>query len=211
MDIEFDFPTAGLGALPVPQAARLKSGLREVTDAWDTVLTLDILIFRYAHLLDRLQPSAPGKIAVRFHRSASPSTEGRLPVWVQWWKTPHGALRKWRYVKLEQKSVLRVRRRYGPFLHTEKRCAEVIREISYLLERRAALVRALNAAGLLIRRLTTVNRRVADAKHYQFKRWKPHIERDRKVAIQVWDERYHGVIENGAKAPEPVDGEEAEG
>lgn len=208
MDLEFDFPIAGLGPLPCLQSGRLQKGLRDLTAAWDAVLTLDILIFKYAHLLDRIQPSAQGKLGVRFERSAVPATDGRKPIWVQWHRTSARAGRTWDYKKLEQKAVLRARRRYGPFRATEARVVEVVRELSYLMDRRAALVKVLTSAFVPVRYLLGVNARVAAAKGYQFQRWKPKIESTRRTAIERWDQRYQGVVDRGQPAPEPPDEEE---
>lgn len=193
MDLEFDFPTAGLGPLPCLQSSRLRKGVSDLTAAWDAVLTLDILIFKYAHLLDRIQPSAQGKLGIRFERSAVPASDGRKPIWVQWHRSATRPGRSWDYKKLDQKSVLRARRRYGPFLATEGRVVEVVRELSYLMDRRAALVKVLTAAFVPVRYLLGVNARVATAKAYQFDRWKPKIERDRRLAIDLWEQRHPGV------------------
>lgn len=208
MDVQFDFPTAGLGPLPVLQSSRLRKGLSDLTAAWDAVLTLDLLIFKYAHLLDRVQPSAPGKLGVRFERSAIPATDGRKPIWVQWFRTTSRRGRNWDYKRLDQKSVLRSRKRYGPFASTEAMVAEVVRELSYLMDRRAAMVKVLTSAFVPVRYLLGVNARVGQAKQYQFDRWKPRVERERRAAIALWDRQYHGVVEQGAPAPDPDQGEQ---
>jgi len=84
----FGFPTSGLGPEPLPPATWYNQSNQVLSSLFQAVFEIDTELFHIAHLLDRAQPSADGKVSIRFRRARQRTADGQIPVFVRWRRSP---------------------------------------------------------------------------------------------------------------------------
>ena len=180
---QYPFKTAGMGPLPEILLRPASVGCAALQAAFDSVYSLDRLLVHYGHLLDLLQPSAPGKLAIRFPRTATRRDDERAPVLGAW----HRVGDRWRFRPLPDYSkALRARKRYGPFRATFTEVGEVLQHVRELLRRRDALAGICRAAQRGLQLNAAQARSYAMQAEKQWSEMLPVVLNRRDEAIVAW-------------------------
>lgn len=140
----FPFPVAGLGPLPLPPEVRFNQVVSAVAGLFETIASIDDRLFHIAHLLDRSQPSAGGKLSVRFRRARSKTADGQVPVFVRWSRPPES--RAWHATVLPATGILRKATIDRLFRPTHRYVPPLLREARSLMARRASLLKIVDLA-----------------------------------------------------------------
>ena len=184
----YPFPTSGMGPLPEILLRQAGNAATAAQSAIDSIYSLDRLLVHFGHLLDLLQPSAPGKLAVRFPRTQTRLDDERAPVLGAWY--PVGS--RWFFRPLaDQNKVLRARKKYGPFRGTYTEVGEVLVQIRELLRRRRALARMSIAAPRALQLTAAQARAFAIKAEADWTELLPIVQERRREAISLW----HAVAE----------------
>lgn len=107
------------------------------TQVIDQVYALDLVIEKYAYGLELIQPSAPGKIAVRFLQRRGGGGTGRHPVFIQWHKSANGYLL---YTRYKPNEILRRVKTYTLMEPVAPDTRELIRHLKPIMEKRERLL-----------------------------------------------------------------------
>lgn len=125
---------SALSALP-------DSGKELYSKAADYLLEIDGQIARLDKVLARLQPPVSGRMRISWRDEGSSATAKCKPVLVRWVRVGD----KWRTTRLGLKSLVQKTPKSGAFYDTKDEVKETVRELSWLLNRRAKLVDSINA------------------------------------------------------------------
>jgi hypothetical protein len=172
-----------MGPLPELLLRQAVNAAASAHAAIDAIHTLDRLLVHYGHLLDLLQPSAPGKLAVRFARTEARLDDERTPVLGAWY--PNGP--RWVFRPLEDPNkALRARKKYGPFRGTYTEVGEILVRIRELLRRRQALASMSQAAQKSLKLNAAQARAHAVKAEAEWNEMLPVVRERRKQAIALW-------------------------
>jgi hypothetical protein len=193
----FGFSTAGLGPEPLPPAAQYARANEVLSGLFQSIFEIDTELFHIAHLLDRAQPSADGKVSIRFRRSRHKTVDGQAPVFVRWHRPP--ASRAWHSKVLPAASILRQAKRDGLFRATYSNVPPLLRDARSLMARRASLLQIMDLA----RRTMALNTGLASKQVRQareaYKLREPQIEAARTQALE--DHAKRVATRNAALVP----------
>ena len=183
----FGFPTAGLGPEPLPPAVRYNQASQVLSGLFQAIFEIDTELFHIAHLLDRAQPSADGKLSVRFRRARHRTADGQTPVFVRWHRPP--ASRAWHAKVLPAASILRQAKRDGLFRATYANVPPLLRDARSLMARRASLLQIVDLARRTMALNTGLASKQVRAAREVFKVREPQIEAARMKALEDHAER----------------------
>jgi hypothetical protein len=140
----FGFSTGGLGPEPLPPVAQYARADEVLSGLFQSIFEIDTELFHIAHLLDRAQPSADGKVSIRFRRSRQRTVDGQAPVFVRWHRPP--ASRAWHAKVVPAATILRQAKRDGLFRATYSNVPPLLRDARSLMARRASLLQIVDLA-----------------------------------------------------------------
>jgi hypothetical protein len=193
----FRFPTAGLGPEPLPPTAQYARANEVLGGLFQAIFEIDTELFHIAHLLDRAQPSADGKVSIRFRRSRQKTVDGQAPVFVRWHRPP--ASRAWHSKVLPAASILRQAKRDGLFRATYANVPPLLRDARSLMARRASLLQIVDLARRTMALNTGLASKQVRAAREVFKVKEPQIEAARTQALADHAERM--ATRNAALVP----------
>ncbi len=104
-----------------------------IDTCYTDLLKLDLVIEKYAYALELIQPSATGKMAIRFLKRPWGGAEGRHPQVVQWYKSRNG---RFLYNRLKTNEVLRKVKGYPVFAPVKEDVKTILREAIAMIEHR---------------------------------------------------------------------------
>jgi len=123
------------------------------TQAQTYIHEIDACIERLDKVLARLQPPVSGRVRISWRKEGAAKFAQSKPVLVRW--TKQGEL--WRSERLGLKSLVQKAPKTGAFYNTREEIREAVRELSVLLNRRAAIMNALFRLEQSIVFMTTRN------------------------------------------------------
>ena len=167
-----------------------------IGNAYIDIYKLDRVIERYAYGLEIIQPSAPGKMAIRFLKRRWGGSPGRHPQIVQWYKSRNG---RYLYTRLETNEVLRKVKGYPVFAPVKDDVKLLLREAIDLIEHREALLAAVNNFKRQLGSMFARNVAYAQHKREQIDDWLPALRTRREELLEQWHE---GVAAADAGLPE---------
>lgn len=185
--VRFGFSTAGLGPEPSPPLVRYNQANDVLSRLFFAIYEIDIELFRIAHLLDRAQPSASGKLSIRFRRARHRTADGQTPVFVRWHRLPGSFA--WHSEVVAASSILRQAKRDGLFRATHHNVPPLLKDARSLMVRRASLLNIVNLAKKTMALNTGLaSKQVRQAREAYIVR-KPKIEAARTKALSDHAER----------------------
>ena len=159
-------------------AVAFKSAL---SDAYESVYQLDLVIERYAYAIEIIQPTdSPGKISVRYLKRTWGGVPGRHPQFVQWYRSRND---RWLYHRLKCNEVLRHVPRYRVFDPIKHDLKLLLRETITLIEGREAGVATLRKMARQTRSIQGSAGRVNAEKKDQILDWLPLLKEKRELLI----------------------------
>lgn len=170
----FPFPVAGLGPLPLPPEVRFNQVVAAVARLFETVAAIDDRLFFIARLLDRSQPSASGKLSVRFRRARSRTADGQVPVFVSWHRPPGS--RAWNSKLLPPAGILRKAKIDRLFRATHRHVPPILREARRLMARRESLLKIVDVAHRTMVLNTGLGRRDVERSREFYAAMEPQVE-----------------------------------
>ena len=176
----FPFPVGGLGPLPRPPEHRMNLAIAGLAGLFEAVVAIDDQLVHIAHLLDRSQPSAEGKLSVRFRRARGKTVEGQKPVFVRWSRPPGS--RAWKAKVLASTGILRKAKVDGLFRPTRDVVRDLLIEARSLMVRRASLLRLVDVAQRSMSLNAGLARKQVCASSELYLRLEPEIEATRAQA-----------------------------
>ena len=183
----FEFPTAGLGPEPLPPAVRYNQASQVLSGLFQCIFEIDTELFHIAHLLDRAQPSADGKLSVRFRRARHRTADGQVPVFVRWHRPPGS--RAWHAKTLPAATILREAKRDGLFRATYSNVPPLLRDARSLMARRASLLKIVDLAQRTMALNTGLASKQVRQAREAYKLREPQIEAARSKALADHAER----------------------
>lgn len=195
-----DPPQSGarLTLAPDFEQAHYSNSMLVLGEMYAALLEIDQMARRYGLMLDKLQPSAHGKLTVRFlvpdqkAQRGKGKLLGRRPVIVRWRKTKDQELAKRKgtrltaYDRLTPGDALLRQRRTGPFEATFDQCRAVLRVLVQLLNRRAAVFKAIHNANAAYTRIVPLEKRRVLHLEQQAVKWEPLVEETKAKAQAAW-------------------------
>ena len=183
----FGFQTAGLGPEPLPPSFWYNQSNGVLASLFQAVFEIDTELFHIAHLLDRAQPSADGKVSIRFRRARQRTADGQIPVFVRW-RRPPGS-RAWHAVVLPSSTILRQAKRDGLFRATYANVPPLLRDARSLMARRASLLQIVDLARRTMALNTGLANKQVRLAREAYKVREPQIEAARLKALADHAER----------------------
>lgn len=183
---------------PAFEQAHYSNSVLVLGQMYASLEAIDLLARRYGVMLDKLQPSAHGKLTIRFlvpdqrAQKGKGKLLGRRPVIVRWRKTKDKELaarkgtRLTTYERLTPGEALLRQRRTGPFEPTFDQCRTVLKVLVELLNRRAAVFKAIHNANAAYTRLVPLERRRELLLTEQAEKWEPLVEQTKAQAQAAW-------------------------
>jgi hypothetical protein len=156
------------------------------------IFKLDELIEMYAYALEIIQPSAPGKIAVRFLKRPWGGAEGRHPQIIQWY---HSSNDRWLYNRLKLNEVMRKVKGYPVFAPVKDDVKTLLVEAIGMIKHREALLGAINNFKRQMSSMFARNQTYMDDKHKQIKEWLPVLRDRREELVKLWRESINAADE----------------
>ena len=194
----YPFPTTGLGPLPMPPEVRLQSVMAGVFALFEVIADIDERLVYIARLLDRSQPSASGKLSVRFRRARAKTSDGQTPVFVRWSRPPGS--RAWHSKVLPPAGILRQAKSERLFAPTHHYVRPLLREARALMAQRASLLRIEESAHSGIRLNTGKARKLVAASSELYALLEPQIEASRAKALADYNEAKAEKVARYARA-----------
>lgn len=156
-----------------------------IGNAYKDIYKLDLVIERYAYGLEIIQPSAPGKIAIRFLKRRWGGADGRHPQVVQWYRSRNG---RYLYTRLETNEVLRKVKGYPVFAPVKDDVKVLLREALDLIDHREALLTAVNNFKRQLGSMFARNEGYMAHKREQIDEWLPALRDRRAELMDQWQE-----------------------
>lgn len=147
------------------------------------LLRLDEVIERYAYALEIIQPSAPGKMAIRFLKRPWGGVDGRHPQVVQWYRSRNG---RWLYTRLKTNEVLRKVKGYPVFAPVKDDVKTILREAIAMIDHRDALLGAINNFKRQLGSMFARNASYMREKQDQIQEWLPALRDRRQELLAHW-------------------------
>lgn len=182
MTERFPFPLGGLGPQPLPPAVRHDQAAQVVLSLFLAIQDIDTELFHLAHLLDRAQPSAGGKLSVRFRRARAKTADGQTPVFVRWQRPPNS--RGWHAKVVPANTILRQVEVDGLFRATHDQVPPLLRDARSLMIRRASLLKIVDLAQRTMALNVGLARKQTTAIKAKYPIREPEIEAARAEALE---------------------------
>ncbi len=171
----------------MPPAVRYGQASQVLSGLFESIVEIDTELYRIAHLLDRAQPSADGKLAVRFRRARHRTADGQVPVFVRWHRPPGS--RAWHAKVLPAATILRQAKRDGLFRATFANVPPLLRNARSLMVRRASLLKIVDLAQRTMALNTGLANKQVRLAREVYKLREPQIEAARSKALADHAER----------------------
>ena len=159
---------------------------------YSELLRLDEVIERYAYALEIIQPSAPGKMAIRFLTRPWGGVDGRHPQVVQWYRSRNG---RWLYNRLKTNEVLRKVKGYPVFAPVKDDVKTILREAIAMIDHREALLGAINNFKRQLGSMFARNNTYMAEKLDQIQEWLPALRDRREELLVLWRESVEAAEE----------------
>jgi hypothetical protein len=163
-----------------------------IDTCYTDLLKLDLVIEKYAYALELIQPSATGKMAIRFLKRPWGGAEGRHPQVVQWYKSRNG---RFLYNRLKTNEVLRKVKGYPVFAPVKEDVKTILREAIAMIEHREALLGAVNNFKRQLGSMFKRNETYAKEKEEQIAEWLPALRDRREELLVQWRESVEAAQE----------------
>lgn len=179
--------------LPLLGEADQLSGFTSLKGMYEALMEIDQIIFRYAQALETVQPSAPGKISIRFLRRQWGETDSRHPTFVQWFK---GASGRWLYNRLKPSEILRLLKSYSAFAATREDARELLIQTRKLVELHENLTKDIGDTRRSLSMHASKARAAAAPYRTAIEEWMPKLEARRaEIIIGVREAKAFAVEE----------------
>lgn len=179
-------------------------GSKAISDIVARVHALDLVIEKFAYALELIQPSAPGKIAIRFLKRPFKGASGRHPTFIQWYRSPD---MQFRYVRYKPAEILRRVKTTTLFQPSMADVRELIQEVRPLIERREKLLETLHSYERVLKSASTRALDYARKSDEEIERWLPLIlEKTRRL----WEDWQDWIQAADEQLPDDLVADEAE-
>lgn len=177
----FPFPVAGLGPLPLWPEVRFNQAISGLAGLFETIAAIDDRLVHIAHLLDRSQPSADGKLSVRFRRARAKTIDGQVPVFVRWSRPPGS--RAWQAKVLPPDRILQKAKVDRLFRPTHHFVRPLLAEARSLMARRASLLKIADVAHRTMNLNAGLARKQVRLSEQRYEELEPQVEATRAQAL----------------------------
>ena len=131
---------ASMRYVPEPLISEQSSVINSIVSAYNQVYAVDSIIYKYAYALEVIQPSATGKIAIRFLKRKRVGS-GRHPQLIQWYKSRGGRML---YTRLAPQEVIRKVKGYPLFAPVKDDVKILLKEARVIMEHREKVLDAID-------------------------------------------------------------------
>ena len=164
-----------------------------IGNCYSDILKLDYIIEQYAYALEVIQPSAPGKIAIRYLKRRWGGVSGRHPQVLQWYKSRNG---RFLYNRFKTNEILVKVKTYPVFAPVEQDVKLILREAIASITHREALLTAINNSKRQLASMFARSEKHRDEKLAQIQEWIPKLVERREHLIKDWHEAVEAADES---------------
>lgn len=163
-----------------------------IEDAIERIFWLDQVIERYQFALEMIQPSAQGKVTIRFLRRRDGRVVGRHPTYVQWFKTAKG---EYRYRYLDIDTIGQKVKSYSLFRAVRQDVKELLNESRKLIRMREKQLALLFNLRRQVNSQESMITRYVGEKSNEIEEWLKELLKKRESLIEEWNDAIQAADE----------------